>query len=85
MRIRAFGVAVFGYVVLAHALPAVAQVDQQRGGTTLRLPETVGPSRPRRDGSFAKAQGGAITKSFGNSRDASRRTGVTHCPLHPPI
>jgi hypothetical protein len=30
MRIRTFWVAIFGYVVLGHALPAVAQVDQQR-------------------------------------------------------
>jgi hypothetical protein len=30
MRIRTFGLAIFGYVVLGHALPAVAQVDPQR-------------------------------------------------------
>ena len=30
MRMRTFRLAVFGCVVLGHALPAVAQVDQQR-------------------------------------------------------
>jgi hypothetical protein len=46
------------------------------GATMGRFTETDGRSRPRRDGSFAKDQGAAITKSSGSSRDARTFSGL---------